>query len=1062
MDDRRHEGPTKPEDPTVRALAKLAPAGLFGYAAGKSIIAKRLVRTFPAHKAYTEVFAGSAAMFFTKDAAPHEVLNDRNDEIMHVYRTVQTLSKRDFARLVAKDWRGTNETFRSIRKSAPTDPIDRFYKTLYVLNFSYAKGMQRFDHTRKGVVAVVTKRITKLQPRLAGTVLLAGDYEKALLAHDHKDAFHFLDPPYAGYGSSVGVGEKEFDEARFRKVLERLQGRFLCTYGVKGKLDTSGFELKRMRQPRFTKFMCGVSKDKYLTHLLISNFQITAKSLGPGIDLADVVSVIDTDGDQERIMVTGSRTSVAVPDTIETVKAMDRVTGLFEVRIDRDGAHAVNFSIQKSGTWVHRWTLAAARMPAVEAPNEVAKSFAPEGNRYFLPLTEGVPARSGVQDHGGDRVVKTHRPEVELGVQTESLHEYFVKDEDFAGVLRVEKDPTLGEEYPWLATFSDGFPLQKRGFAVLEPGVPLPPEGTSALPSALARLVPDPFCYWTQKGVDAEHARAALAASGYLDPNCLAIVDGEFCRVATKLALDDAPLTVSSDPDWAIAKAAMWVPDVGIVEVFSSDRTAIHKAGSDRVAYIDCGDCDPEALGTLVTTLAKREGPYMLSAIDTPETRMAFERVGRPFRMRPGPTVGIDAARRVFVTSFPIAPSEQVQWIGKAEWTAATVNDLPDGAFLYIEPGGTKDEEGKTKPRSLRHFPYKDKSGAVDAAHARNAIARIPQSNAPGLSADKKQALQERARRELEAAQKAKPVLTDVPSDDSPDLGKADLATPPGGTGPGFLQPAQGYGKKPRYESRKFQCVLTKAEDTKDERIVYGIVLEPDTVDAQDDIYSAEEVRAAAHAYMQDFQNTGFMHQTKINGKAKVVESYLAPSAFSLGGQQVKKGTWVMAMRVIDDALWKQCKEGALTGFSIGGSAKRTPEPTAKGMRRTEFQGIPITIDRPKGYVQSGRNEKGEPWERTYKVDYGYIPRTKGGDGEGLDVFLGPDPDADTVYWIAQKKSDGSFDEYKAMLGFNSPEAARKTYVDHVPERFFGTMFPMGIEAMKALLNQEPAHDMTA
>jgi len=67
----------------------------------------------------------------------------------------------------------------------------------------------------------------------------------------------------------------------------------------------------------------------------------------------------------------------------------------------------------------------------------------------------------------------------------------------------------------------------------------------------------------------------------------------------------------------------------------------------------------------------------------------------------------------------------------KAVWTTAYVNSLPDSAFLYIEPGGDKDSEGKTTPRSLRHFPYKDDSGAVDLPHLRNALARIPQSSLP-------------------------------------------------------------------------------------------------------------------------------------------------------------------------------------------------------------------------------------------------------------------------------------------------------------------------------------------
>lgn len=80
----------------------------------------------------------------------------------------------------------------------------------------------------------------------------------------------------------------------------------------------------------------------------------------------------------------------------------------------------------------------------------------------------------------------------------------------------------------------------------------------------------------------------------------------------------------------------------------------------------------------------------------------------------------------------------------RAAWDTSYVNDLPDSAFLYIESGGEKDEEGKTKPRSLRHFPYKDASGKVDLPHLRNALARIPQSNLPQSVKDSVQAKAEK------------------------------------------------------------------------------------------------------------------------------------------------------------------------------------------------------------------------------------------------------------------------------------------------------------------------------
>lgn len=58
----------------------------------------------------------------------------------------------------------------------------------------------------------------------------------------------------------------------------------------------------------------------------------------------------------------------------------------------------------------------------------------------------------------------------------------------------------------------------------------------------------------------------------------------------------------------------------------------------------------------------------------------------------------------------------------RAAMSTADINDLPDSAFAYIEPGGSKDSEGKTTPRSKRHFPIND------AAHVRNALSRAPQS----------------------------------------------------------------------------------------------------------------------------------------------------------------------------------------------------------------------------------------------------------------------------------------------------------------------------------------------
>ena len=66
-----------------------------------------------------------------------------------------------------------------------------------------------------------------------------------------------------------------------------------------------------------------------------------------------------------------------------------------------------------------------------------------------------------------------------------------------------------------------------------------------------------------------------------------------------------------------------------------------------------------------------------------------------------------------------------------AEWTQGYIDKLPDSCFAYIEEGGTKDEEGKTTPRTKRHLPYKDEDGTVNMAQLKNALSSLDKTDMP-------------------------------------------------------------------------------------------------------------------------------------------------------------------------------------------------------------------------------------------------------------------------------------------------------------------------------------------
>ena len=106
-----------------------------------------------------------------------------------------------------------------------------------------------------------------------------------------------------------------------------------------------------------------------------------------------------------------------------------------------------------------------------------------------------------------------------------------------------------------------------------------------------------------------------------------------------------------------------------------------------------------------------------------------------------------------------------------------------------------------------------------------------------------------------------------------------------------------------------------------EKRIVTGIVLEPERVDLQGDIYDADTIEESAHNFLKDVRQMGVMHK-QFGKDLHVVESYIAPVDFELEGKDVKKGTWLLSAKVVDDKILDAIKNNEIMGFSIGAVAQ--------------------------------------------------------------------------------------------------------------------------------------------
>lgn len=137
----------------------------------------------------------------------------------------------------------------------------------------------------------------------------------------------------------------------------------------------------------------------------------------------------------------------------------------------------------------------------------------------------------------------------------------------------------------------------------------------------------------------------------------------------------------------------------------------------------------------------------------------------------------------------------------------------------------------------------------------------------------------------------------------------------------------KGFGVMKVHKESSFSKEVVFKGMNKMKQIVYGVVLAPDEIDEQSDYMRAEDIEASAHDYLRKSRTVGRRHSGTVD--ADVVESYIAPQDLTFaegphGPQMVKKGSWVLGVKVHDPAEWDKVQNGEYQAFSVGGFGVRS------------------------------------------------------------------------------------------------------------------------------------------
>ncbi len=107
---------------------------------------------------------------------------------------------------------------------------------------------------------------------------------------------------------------------------------------------------------------------------------------------------------------------------------------------------------------------------------------------------------------------------------------------------------------------------------------------------------------------------------------------------------------------------------------------------------------------------------------------------------------------------------------------------------------------------------------------------------------------------------------------------------------------------------------------------VTGVVYEPLAEDSQGNYMTEAEITKAAYWFAKNSGEVDIQHSFVPFNGATVVETWIAKADFSIGEDQVKKGTWLMTVEVSDPEVWAAIEKGDITGFSMGGMGTYSEE----------------------------------------------------------------------------------------------------------------------------------------
>lgn len=183
-----------------------SPINWFG---GKYYMANDIIKLFPKHKVYVEVFGGAGHILFKKEPSEIEVYNDIDSGLYLFFKILRDENKANILKQKLDLTPYSREEFYHCRDTwrDEQDDIEKVRKWYVTAMQSFSSNFSSWSHSKskssRGMSQAVSQWLGKIEDNLPKAVerlkvvqIENMDYKDLLKKYDGEDTLFYLDPPY--------------------------------------------------------------------------------------------------------------------------------------------------------------------------------------------------------------------------------------------------------------------------------------------------------------------------------------------------------------------------------------------------------------------------------------------------------------------------------------------------------------------------------------------------------------------------------------------------------------------------------------------------------------------------------------------------------------------------------------------------------------------------------------------------------------------------------------------------------------------------------------------------